>query len=144
MAGVCPLRFVPSTQNSSYPFPSDKHETLAMIDGLKSQVGSLEQWSMAVDPKPINPAVEQVVAVQRNLDKLRTHVESEYERGHRDAMTEMQEQKDRDAVKNFVIIGFSAIVLICGVVVVMLERYDEKQKHWGYATVGTILGFWLR
>jgi hypothetical protein len=40
--------------------------------------------------------------------------------------------------------AISLILLLCGVAVVMLQRYDANQKHWGYATLGTILGFWLR
>jgi hypothetical protein len=139
-----PLAFFQHDEAASYSLEHDKHDTLAIIDDLKSQVGTLERSNVPGDTKPNHSAVEQVVAVQRNLDKLRTNVDSEYERGHRDAMKEIQEQRDRDQAKNFVIIAISLIVLVCGVVIVMLERYDEKQKHWAYATVGTIVGFWLR
>jgi hypothetical protein len=28
--------------------------------------------------------------------------------------------------------------------VILSDRYGPKDKHWAYATVGTILGHWLR
>ena len=27
--------------------------------------------------------------------------------------------------------------------VILAKRYDQKDKHWAYATVGALLGFWL-
>ena len=37
----------------------------------------------------------------------------------------------------------SGIVLFSSLTVILLKRYSPKDKHWAYASVGTILGFWL-
>ena len=36
------------------------------------------------------------------------------------------------------------IVLIAALYVILSKRYPPKVEHWAYATVGTVLGFWLR
>jgi hypothetical protein len=38
----------------------------------------------------------------------------------------------------------SMIVLIAALYVILSKRYPPKVEHWAYATVGTVLGFWLR
>jgi len=38
----------------------------------------------------------------------------------------------------------SIVLLSAGLFVILSERYDPNAKHWAYATVGTILGFWLK
>jgi hypothetical protein len=34
-------------------------------------------------------------------------------------------------------------VLAASLFVIIAKRYSAKDKHWAYATVGTIIGFWL-
>jgi len=36
------------------------------------------------------------------------------------------------------LLGFPAIY------VVLSKRYQAREKHWAFTTLGTILGFWLR
>ena len=38
----------------------------------------------------------------------------------------------------------SLIVLLAALYVILSKRYPPKVEHWAYATVGTVLGFWLR
>jgi hypothetical protein len=38
----------------------------------------------------------------------------------------------------------SLIVLLAALFVILSKRYPPKVEHWAYATVGTVLGFWLR
>jgi hypothetical protein len=38
----------------------------------------------------------------------------------------------------------SFVVLVAGLAVILMRRYSPKDKHWPYATLGTILGLWLR
>jgi hypothetical protein len=38
----------------------------------------------------------------------------------------------------------SLIVLSAALCVVLSRKYPPKVEHWAYATVGTVLGFWLR
>jgi hypothetical protein len=139
-----PLGVWRNSPEAYIPPSDDRREARALIDGLKNQVGTFQQWTVESNPVTGSAHMDQVVAVQRGLDKLQAHVDTEYERGHKDAIREIQDQKDHDQMKNIVIIGITVVLLLCGVGVVMLQRYDEKQKHWGYATLGTILGFWLR
>jgi hypothetical protein len=39
-----------------------------------------------------------------------------------------------------------SIVLLAAALLVILSkrRYDARAKHWAYATVGLITGFWLK
>lgn len=38
----------------------------------------------------------------------------------------------------------SLIVLSAALYVILSKKYTPKDKHWAYATIGTVLGFWLR
>ena len=37
----------------------------------------------------------------------------------------------------------TCFVLAASLFVILAKRDSAKDKHWAYATVGTILGFWL-
>jgi hypothetical protein len=39
---------------------------------------------------------------------------------------------------------FSTVLLLAALVVILSKRYAPTDKHWAYATVGTIIGFWLK
>ena len=36
------------------------------------------------------------------------------------------------------------VLLVAGLVTVMGTRFTEVQKHWGYAIIGTLIGYWLK
>lgn len=38
----------------------------------------------------------------------------------------------------------SLIVLLAALYVILSKKYPPKVEHWAYATIGTLLGFWLR
>jgi C4-dicarboxylate-specific signal transduction histidine kinase len=38
----------------------------------------------------------------------------------------------------------SLVLLSATLFVVLSKKYDAKDKHWAYATVGVIVGFWLK
>lgn len=38
----------------------------------------------------------------------------------------------------------SVIILAAALYVILSKQYAGIDKHWAYATVGTILGFWLK
>jgi isoprenylcysteine carboxyl methyltransferase (ICMT) family protein YpbQ len=38
----------------------------------------------------------------------------------------------------------TAILLIATLLVILSKRYAAADKHWAYATIGTIVGFWLK
>jgi len=38
----------------------------------------------------------------------------------------------------------SACLLVSTPFVILSAKYDANSKHWAFATVGTILGFWLK
>jgi isoprenylcysteine carboxyl methyltransferase (ICMT) family protein YpbQ len=40
--------------------------------------------------------------------------------------------------------GVTAILLIATLLVILSKRYAADDKHWAYATIGTIVGFWLK
>lgn len=40
--------------------------------------------------------------------------------------------------------AISMIVLLAALYVILSRKYPAKVEHWAYATVGTVLGFWLR
>lgn len=41
-------------------------------------------------------------------------------------------------------VAISFSVLGCALYVVLSKRYTPTQKHWAYATLGTLLGYWLK
>ena len=41
-------------------------------------------------------------------------------------------------------IGVSAVVLACGLYVILTGDYSEATEKWAFATTGTIVGYWLR
>jgi hypothetical protein len=41
-------------------------------------------------------------------------------------------------------VAVSLLVLGASLFVILSKRYGPKDKHWAYATVGTLLGFWLK
>jgi hypothetical protein len=41
-------------------------------------------------------------------------------------------------------IAVSILLLGAALYIILSHAYDAQDKHWAYATAGTILGFWLR
>jgi hypothetical protein len=41
-------------------------------------------------------------------------------------------------------VAVSLSLLGASLVVILSGQYDPSIKHWAFATVGTILGFWLK
>ena len=37
----------------------------------------------------------------------------------------------------------SLVVASASLYVILSRRYAPKDKHWAYATIGTVVGFWL-
>jgi hypothetical protein len=40
--------------------------------------------------------------------------------------------------------GVTAVLLIATLLVILSKRYADADKRWAYATIGTIVGFWLK
>ena len=38
----------------------------------------------------------------------------------------------------------SIALLAATLFVILSKRYDSKDKHWAYTTIGLIVGFWLK
>ncbi len=38
----------------------------------------------------------------------------------------------------------SIATLVASLAIILLKRYEQRDKHWAYATIGTIIGFWVR
>jgi hypothetical protein len=38
----------------------------------------------------------------------------------------------------------SSCLLVASLFVILAAGYDPNIKHWAFATIGTILGFWLK
>ena len=38
----------------------------------------------------------------------------------------------------------SLALLSASLLVILVGQYDPNSKHWAYATVGTIMGYWFR
>jgi hypothetical protein len=41
-------------------------------------------------------------------------------------------------------IGITIAVLSACLFIILAKRYAPKDKHWAYATAGTIVGYWLK
>jgi hypothetical protein len=40
--------------------------------------------------------------------------------------------------------AITIIILLPSIFIILSSRYNPKDKYWAYATVGTLLGYWLR
>lgn len=52
-----------------------------------------------------------------------------------------------DTTSNVVIVMqviVSMVLLAAGLFVVLSTTYTPQAQHWGYGTIGSVLGFWLR
>lgn len=49
-----------------------------------------------------------------------------------------------DNIRLTISVVISLIVLAPALWVILSKRYSPREKHWAYATIGTIVGFWLR
>jgi len=38
----------------------------------------------------------------------------------------------------------SSAVLLVAIFVILAKRFASTDKHWAYATIGTIVGYWLK
>jgi hypothetical protein len=41
-------------------------------------------------------------------------------------------------------VGVSLILLPATLFVILSSRYQPKDKHWAYSTLGMVIGFWLK
>jgi hypothetical protein len=41
-------------------------------------------------------------------------------------------------------IFISIVLLLCSLYVILTKKYQAKDQNWAYATIGTILGFWIK
>jgi hypothetical protein len=47
-------------------------------------------------------------------------------------------------LKEWMQIGITLLLLAASLFVILSSRYEAKDKNWAYATVGTLVGFWLK
>lgn len=58
----------------------------------------------------------------------------------------LRESESGDAVvgATMVALYFSAAVTAAALFVVLFPGYRPQDRYWGYATLGTVIGFWLQ
>jgi hypothetical protein len=49
-----------------------------------------------------------------------------------------------DTLKLYVRIAVSALFAGAGLFVVLSKKYDANEQNWAFATMGTVVGFWLK
>ena len=47
-------------------------------------------------------------------------------------------------MREWVQIIVSVVLLVASLFVVLSPKYEPKDKHWAYGTIGVLVGFWLR
>jgi hypothetical protein len=62
------------------------------------------------------------------------------------AQNDATRERDRLAQEKefFMQAGMSLVVCCASLFVILANRFAPTDRHWAYATVGTLLGFWLR
>jgi hypothetical protein len=50
----------------------------------------------------------------------------------------------KESVHLFMEVLISVVLLAATLFVLLSKKYDAKDKHWAYGTVGLIIGFWLK
>jgi hypothetical protein len=53
------------------------------------------------------------------------------------------EESETNKVQTMMQVALSILVTLASLFIILAARFGPKDKHWAYATVGTILGFWL-
>jgi hypothetical protein len=53
-------------------------------------------------------------------------------------------RSDNSILSGIMQIVMSLALTAASLFVILRKDYGPKDKHWAYATIGTILGFWLR
>jgi hypothetical protein len=48
------------------------------------------------------------------------------------------------STKDIVQVIISVLLVGASVFVILSNRYGEKEQHWAYGTIGTLIGFWLK
>lgn len=48
------------------------------------------------------------------------------------------------STKDVVQVIISVLLLAASVFVILSKSYGEKEQHWAYGTIGTLIGFWLK
>jgi hypothetical protein len=41
-------------------------------------------------------------------------------------------------------VGFTVVLLAGALFVILANKYTPTDKHWAYATIGTLIGYWLK
>ena len=47
-------------------------------------------------------------------------------------------------MREWVQIIVSVALLVAGLFVALSPKYEPRDKHWAYGTIGTLVGFWLK
>jgi anaerobic C4-dicarboxylate transporter len=48
------------------------------------------------------------------------------------------------STKDVVQVIISVLLLAASIFVILSKKYAEKEQHWAYGTIGTLIGFWLK
>jgi len=70
---------------------------------------------------------------------------TEYRKSYRERATRKMEIEAADEKRHFIISAcVSGTLLLAALYVMLSKRYPEETIKWAFATVGTILGYWLK
>jgi len=47
-------------------------------------------------------------------------------------------------LKQYMQVIISGVLVLAALYVILSNRYSDSEKNWAYATIGTILGFWIK
>jgi hypothetical protein len=84
-----------------------------------------------------------VVLPHLSVPDLQLSPPTDHSVGPRDREDVLVIEEARSEVQILMQVALSIIATGASLFIILAARFGPKDKHWAYATVGTILGFWL-
>jgi hypothetical protein len=50
----------------------------------------------------------------------------------------------RERINLLIRAGISIVVLVCGLYVILSDKYPDSTAKWAYGAIGIVIGYWLR
>lgn len=116
---------------------------LRQSNGSKESIAEaearVEYWTGEKEREEKKAAALEKAAADEETARKAQQAEDEAEAKEKQAV----ERRDH-FLKAFVPVAVTLRLLVGALFVILSKRYTPADRHWAYATVGTLLGYWLK
>jgi hypothetical protein len=114
-------------------------EEFLRVENLRKEVRKLEAQAEEARKRPQQAEeVRKLEAQAEEARKLTTQEETQLA-----AYGKPADLGHDSGVRLAMQVVVSSVLLLATLFVVLSKKYDAKDKHWAYTTIGLIVGFWL-